>query len=132
MRASVRYGGWGFLFGTVLGFVVAVVKVGPELFRRLSWAAGEGVGETAVWGKVLFYLMIFAFIYGTELYLAKLWERSLLGSQGVGQGDESEPDDAQNRCQAANSSKGLAVRASDWPSTVLSTVLEAAFAPRKN
>ena len=67
-RKPASYVVWGFLLGTVSGFLVAVVKFGPEMlpemFRRLSWAAGGGMGETAVWGEPLFYLIVSACIYG--------------------------------------------------------------------
>ena len=64
-RKPASYVGYGFLLGTVSGFLVAVVKCGPELLRRWSWAAGGGMGETKEWGEPLFYLIIFACIYGT-------------------------------------------------------------------
>jgi len=54
----------GFLLGTASGFLVAVVKCGPDLFTRLSWAAGGGMGETAAWDEPLFYMIIFACSYG--------------------------------------------------------------------
>ena len=52
------------MLGTASGFLVAVVECGPDLFKRLSWAAGGGRGETADWGEPLFYMIIFACIYG--------------------------------------------------------------------
>jgi hypothetical protein len=64
-RKLASYVGWGFLLGTASGFLVAVVQCGPDLFRRLSWAAGGCMGETAAWDEPLFYLIVSACIYGT-------------------------------------------------------------------
>jgi len=67
-RKLTSYVGRGFLLGAASGILVAVVKFGPEMlpemFRRLSWTAGGGMGETAGWGEPLFYLIVSACIYG--------------------------------------------------------------------
>lgn len=49
---------WWLAAGFFVGAAVACSEIWPDFYRRLSWAAGGGRGESADWGEPLFYMVV--------------------------------------------------------------------------